>query len=73
MRVGAIPLAYVIIVLGALIHNKGLVLRTDLLYRQFDPHAYPIQQLLVMCGLAFLNPGCVGGRCSHRHPAREPR
>ena len=54
--VGAIPLAYVIIVSGALIHNKGLVLRTDLSYGIYI-YAYPIQQLLVMCGLAFLNPG----------------
>jgi peptidoglycan/LPS O-acetylase OafA/YrhL len=54
--VGAIPLAYAIIVSGALIHNKRFALRTDLSYGVYI-YAFPIQQLLVICGLAFLNPG----------------
>ncbi len=54
--VGAIPLAYAIIVSGALIHHRRLVLRTDLSYGIYI-YAFPIQQLLVICGLAFLNPG----------------
>ena len=54
--VGGIPLAYAIIVSGALIHSKRLVLRTDLSYGVYI-YAFPMQQLLVICGLAFLNPG----------------
>jgi peptidoglycan/LPS O-acetylase OafA/YrhL len=53
--VGAIPLAYAIIVSGALIHNKRLRLRTDFSYGVYI-YAFPMQQLLVICGLAFLNP-----------------
>jgi peptidoglycan/LPS O-acetylase OafA/YrhL len=53
--VAAIPLAYAIIVSGALIHNKRLRLRTDLSYGVYI-YAFPTQQLLVICGLAFLNP-----------------
>jgi peptidoglycan/LPS O-acetylase OafA/YrhL len=53
--VGAIPLAYAIIASGALIHNKRLSLRTDLSYGVYV-YAWPIQQLLVICGLAVLNP-----------------
>jgi peptidoglycan/LPS O-acetylase OafA/YrhL len=53
--VAAIPLAYAIIVSGALIHNKRLRLRTDLSYGVYI-YAFPMQQLLVICGLAFLNP-----------------
>ncbi len=52
---GAIPLAYAIIVSGALIRNKRLTLRTDLSYGVYI-YAFPIQQLLVICGLAFLAP-----------------
>jgi peptidoglycan/LPS O-acetylase OafA/YrhL len=52
---GAIPLAYAIIVSGALIHNKRLRLRTDLSYGVYI-YAFPIQQLLVIGGLASLNP-----------------
>ncbi len=53
--VAAIPLAYAIIVSGALIHNKRLRLRTDLSYGVYI-YAFPMQQLLVICGLAILNP-----------------
>ena len=53
--VAAVPLAYAIIVSGALIHNKRLTLRTDLSYGVYI-YAFPIQQLLVICGLVSLNP-----------------
>ena len=53
--VAAVPLAYAIIVSGALIHNKRLRLRTDLSYGVYI-YAFPIQQLLVICGLGSLNP-----------------
>jgi peptidoglycan/LPS O-acetylase OafA/YrhL len=52
---GAIPLAYAIIVSGALIRNKWLRLNTDLSYGVYI-YAFPIQQLLVVSGLAFLHP-----------------
>ncbi|WP_108921100.1 acyltransferase family protein [Mycobacterium montefiorense] len=52
---GAIPLAYALIVSGALIRNKYLRLPTDLSYGTYI-YAFPIQQLLVICGLASLNP-----------------
>jgi peptidoglycan/LPS O-acetylase OafA/YrhL len=51
----AIPLAYALIVSGALIHHQRLRLRTDLSYGVYI-YAWPIQQLLVICGLAVLNP-----------------
>jgi peptidoglycan/LPS O-acetylase OafA/YrhL len=53
--VGAIPLAYAVIVSGALLHNSRLRLRTDLSYGVYI-YGWPIQQLLVICGLSFLNP-----------------
>ncbi len=53
--VAAIPLAYAIVVSGALIHSKRLRLRTDLSYGVYI-YAFPIQQLLVIGGLAWLNP-----------------
>jgi len=53
--VGAIPLAYAIIVSGSLVHNKYLTLRTDLSYGVYI-YAWPMQQLLIICGLAFLGP-----------------
>jgi peptidoglycan/LPS O-acetylase OafA/YrhL len=53
--VAAIPLAYAIIVSGSLIHNKRLQLPTDLSYGVYI-YAWPMQQLLVICGLAILNP-----------------
>lgn len=54
--VAAIPLAYAIIVSGALIHDRRLRLRTDLSYGVYI-YAWPMQQLLVVCGLGILNPG----------------
>jgi peptidoglycan/LPS O-acetylase OafA/YrhL len=53
--IGGIPLAYAIIVSGALIHNKRLRLRTDLSYGVYI-YAFPIQQLLIICGLGIMNP-----------------
>jgi peptidoglycan/LPS O-acetylase OafA/YrhL len=52
---GAIPLAYAVIVSGALIHNRYLRLPTDLSYGVYI-YAFPMQQLLVICGLVRLNP-----------------
>jgi peptidoglycan/LPS O-acetylase OafA/YrhL len=52
--VAAIPLAYVVIVSGALIHNKRMNLRTDLSYGTYI-YACPIQQVLVICGLGSVN------------------
>jgi peptidoglycan/LPS O-acetylase OafA/YrhL len=53
--VGAIPLAYAVIISGALIHNKRINLRTDLSYGTYV-YACPIQQVLVIAGLGTLNP-----------------
>lgn len=53
--VAAIPLAYAVVVSGALIHQKRLRLRTDLSYGVYI-YAWPLQQLLVICGLGFLPP-----------------
>lgn len=52
--IGAIPLAYAVIVSGALIKHKRLNLRTDLSYGTYV-YACPIQQVLVICGLGGLN------------------
>jgi peptidoglycan/LPS O-acetylase OafA/YrhL len=52
--VAAIPLAYAVIISGALIRNKRLNLRTDLSYGTYI-YACPIQQVLVICGLGTLN------------------
>lgn len=51
----AFPLTYALVVSGALIHNPRLRLRTDLSYGVYI-YAFPIQQILVICGLAFLAP-----------------
>jgi peptidoglycan/LPS O-acetylase OafA/YrhL len=51
----AVPLAYAVIVCGALIHNERFRLRTDLSYGVYI-YAFPIQQLLVICGLGSMNP-----------------
>lgn len=53
--VGAIPLAYIVIVSGALTKQKRLNLRTDLSYGMYI-YAFPTQQLLAVCGLTALNP-----------------
>lgn len=53
--VGAIPLAYAVVVSGALIHNTRLRLRTDLSYGVYI-YAFPTQQMLAVCGLAALDP-----------------
>ncbi len=53
--VAAIPLAYAVIVSGFLIRNERLRLRNDLSYGTYV-YAWPIQQLLVICGLGFMNP-----------------
>ncbi|WP_431235733.1 acyltransferase family protein [Mycolicibacterium psychrotolerans] len=53
--VAAFPLAYALVVSGALIHNPRLRLRNDLSYGVYI-YAFPIQQILVICGLAFLAP-----------------
>lgn len=53
--IAAIPLAYAVVVSGALIHNPRLRLRTDLSYGVYI-YAWPMQQLLVICGLGFLSP-----------------
>lgn len=53
--IAAIPLAYVVIVSGSLLRQKRLNLRTDLSYGTYI-YAWPVQQLLVICGLGFMNP-----------------
>jgi peptidoglycan/LPS O-acetylase OafA/YrhL len=51
----ALPLAYAVVVSGALIRTRRLRLRTDLSYGVYI-YAWPMQQLLVICGLGFLHP-----------------
>lgn len=53
--IGALPLAYAIIVSGSLLRHERLRLRTDLSYGAYI-YAFPVQQLLVICGLAALHP-----------------
>lgn len=53
--IAAIPLAYVVIVSGSLLQHKRLNLRTDLSYGTYI-YAWPVQQLLVICGLGFMTP-----------------
>jgi peptidoglycan/LPS O-acetylase OafA/YrhL len=53
--VAAVPLAYAVVVSGALLHHKWLRLRNDLSYGMYI-YAYPTQQLLAVCGLLSLNP-----------------
>lgn len=53
--VAALPLAYVIIVSGSLIQNRMMRFPTDLSYGVYI-YAFAIQQLLVLCGLAKVNP-----------------
>jgi peptidoglycan/LPS O-acetylase OafA/YrhL len=51
----ALPLAYLLIVMGALVRGRRWQLRNDLSYGVYI-YAWSIQQLLVICGLGFLNP-----------------
>lgn len=51
----AVPLAYAVVVSGALIHSERLRLRTDLSYGVYI-YAWPLQQLLVICGLGVFHP-----------------
>lgn len=53
--IAAIPLAYAVIVSGALMRSERLRLGTDLSYGVYI-YGWPMQQLLVMCGLAYLRP-----------------
>jgi len=53
--VAGLPLAYVVIVSGALVRARWLRLRNDLSYGTYV-YAFPIQQLLLICGLVSLNP-----------------
>ena len=53
--VAALPLAYAVIVSGALLRHKRLRLRTDLSYGLYI-YAFPTQQMLAVWGLAGLNP-----------------
>ncbi|RDH76131.1 acyltransferase [Mycolicibacterium moriokaense] len=53
--IGALPLAYAVIVSGVLIKNDRLTLRTDLSYGVYI-YAFPAQQLLAVGGLHDLNP-----------------
>ncbi|SPM32788.1 Peptidoglycan/LPS O-acetylase OafA/YrhL, contains acyltransferase and SGNH-hydrolase domains [Mycobacterium rhizamassiliense] len=52
---GALPLAYAVIVSAALLRHKRLTLHNDISYGVYI-YAFPMQQLLVICGLASLNP-----------------
>jgi peptidoglycan/LPS O-acetylase OafA/YrhL len=58
--IGAIPLAYAVIVSGALIRSKRMNLRTDLSYGTYV-YACPLQQVLVIAGLGTLNPLLLAG------------
>lgn len=49
--VGALPLAYAVVVSGSLLKSERLRLRTDLSYGVYI-YAFPAQQLLAVCGLA---------------------
>jgi peptidoglycan/LPS O-acetylase OafA/YrhL len=51
----AIPLAYAILVSGALLRNERLRLRNDMSYGVYI-YAFPMQQLLIVCGLGGLHP-----------------
>lgn len=53
--VAALPLAYAVIVFGALIKNPRFTLRTDLSYGVYI-YGFPVQQLLIICGLASMDP-----------------
>lgn len=53
--VAGLPLAYAVIVSGALLRHRRLRLRTDVSYGVYI-YAFPMQQLLAVTGLAFLHP-----------------
>lgn len=53
--VGALPLAYAVVVSGSLVQHRLLQLRTDLSYGMYI-YAYPVQQLLIICGVLALTP-----------------
>jgi peptidoglycan/LPS O-acetylase OafA/YrhL len=53
--IAAVPLAYAVIVAGALVHNERFRLRTDLSYG-FYIYAFPVQQLLIIFGAGHLHP-----------------
>lgn len=70
--VAALPLAYAIIVSGALLKSSRLRLRTDLSYGVYI-YAFPTQQLLAVCGLARLQPVAfflVAAAATHATPGR---
>ncbi|SIL92259.1 Probable acetyltransferase AtfA [Mycobacteroides abscessus subsp. abscessus] len=52
---GALPLAYAVVVSGVLIKNKRMNIHTDLSYGVYI-YASPTQQLLAVAGLYTLNP-----------------
>jgi peptidoglycan/LPS O-acetylase OafA/YrhL len=52
--IGAIPLAYAVIVSGALVRHRRLNLRNDLSYGMYI-YAFPMQQMLVVVRLGTLN------------------
>lgn len=53
--IGALPLAYAVVVSGVLIKNKRMNIQTDLSYGVYI-YASPTQQFLAVAGLASLNP-----------------
>lgn len=53
--IGALPLAYAVIVVGALVRYKSLNLRNDLSYGIYI-YAFPIQQLLAIFEMAEIGP-----------------
>lgn len=53
--IGALPLAYAVIVAGALLRNRRLNLRNDLSYGVYI-YAFPVQQLLAILGFANSQP-----------------
>lgn len=53
--VGALPLAYAVVVTGVLLKSERLTIRTDISYGVYI-YASPMQQLLAVAGLYTLNP-----------------
>jgi peptidoglycan/LPS O-acetylase OafA/YrhL len=52
---GALPLAYALVAIGSHIKSKKLRLENDISYGMYI-YAFPVQQVLAMVGLAWLNP-----------------